>query len=171
MRVRLDSLFPLLTVASGKSAPERCWMTALTGRSRRETCRGQHPKYKHSGPLGPLTWHHYHSWCKCLSSAKLPRRQYIKKAAYTNFNPSCFFDATGQEHIINSLHSGSTGFVYTGWSRCISISQILSPIEMHLNSKIWIPSSSLGSASNTKVSRRWRIQHAVDPKCFFLLPR
>ena len=104
---RVDSLFSLLTVLSGKSAPERCWMAALTGCCCWEACRGQYPMYKHSGPLEPLTWHHYHSWCTCLSSAELPRRQKEKKrkekkAACTNFNSLLFF--MQQDKNTKSIH-------------------------------------------------------------------
>ena len=123
--VWLDSLFPLLTVVPGKSAPERCWMAVLSGCCCWGPCRSQRPKYKHSSPLGPLTWHHYHLWCTCLSSAELPKRQ-RKRGSVHQFH---------KEHRISSLHSGSAGFVYAGWdisspvakfcrqSRCISIAR------------------------------------------------
>ena len=68
-------LFPLLTMMSENSAPERCWMVVLTGCCRRETCGDQCPKCKHSSALELLTWYHCHSGCVYLCPAELPGHQ------------------------------------------------------------------------------------------------
>ena len=132
--VWLDNLFPLLTILPEKSAAERCWMVALTGCCRWETCKGQCPKYNQTleciGAFGLASL----SFVMCLFVTQQSFQGIQTKPARQFWAP-LIFGATGQEHNINPWRSGSAGFVHTLVGIYHPSSYISPPMEVYLNSK------------------------------------
>ena len=140
-------------------------MAALTGRCWRDSCRGQRPKYIQT--LGSIGGVDLGSLSFVVYVLELGRAfEASKKAACTNFNPLCSW--CNRIRTQNQFTAQWLGCFCICWLKyIIPSSQILSPIEVHLNSKIWFPFSSLRGISNTKASRRWHIQHAAGPDSVF----